>query len=568
MHSASPLAAFGSGTVVLERPREASAAAPVMVIPEAEVDRRLTFLVACAGLVLVTSALMVAIVILTRGTLTYIIDDAYIHLSMARTFATTGTWGVVPGDWQSADSSPGWILLLAGLIKLAGALAEWWPFIINGVSAVVVVWLVCSRQRLVVMRRGRNSPARILAVLVLPSVLLLPVLIVLGMEHTLHTALILGMLIALEGMLREGVSGRRALAYATLSLLASAVRFETLFLSAGCALVLAVPALARIRRHQPNPELWPRLAAAVAGTAAAALPILGMGLVDLAHGAYFFPNSIVEKTALLGNHGPLSALLPSLPTLIANLGLDPFLIVLLGFGVVMAVRGPVLRTLWTAWVVGTLLHASYGQFGWDDRYQAYLVIAGVWLSLRTLPEIQWAPLRRHLTLATVMLLVVLPIGKFDYTVYAPEGARIQTEVQQQMADFLARYYAGRTVMVNDIGRVTWEHRGGLLDVWALASLDVLRLQHDGQYDADHMTVLAQKHGVAAVAVYSPTFDSLVPHGYVAVASWRIAEGANSAAKSVIFYAPQGVPAQAMASDMRAFERGMFPGSGPVTILTG
>jgi len=143
---------------------------------------------------------------------------------------------------------------------------------------------------------------------------------------------------------------------------------------------------------------------------------------------------------------------PTWSAISANLGLDPFLIVLLGFGIVMAVRGPVLRPLWAAWVIGTLLHASYGQFGWNDRYQAYLVIVGIWLTLRTLPRIQWAPVREHLVLALVLLVVVLPVGKFDYMVNAPSEALVQTQVQQQMAGFLARYYDGRTVMVNDIGR--------------------------------------------------------------------------------------------------------------------
>lgn len=538
-----------------------------LAVPPDEIDRRRTFWVACAGLALVTAALMVAIVVLTRGTLTYIIDDAYIHLSMARTFAATGTWGVVPGDWESADSSPGWILLLAGLIKVLPALTEWFPFILNGLAAMVVVWLVTSRQDLVVLRRGRNHPVRYLAVMLLPSVLFLPELIVLGMEHTLQTALILGVLIALEWLIRDGVTWRRVLVYATLSLLGSAIRFETLFLSAGCALALVVPPLwASLRRRHPDPALWRRIGAAVAGTAAAAIPIIGMGVVDLAHGAYFFPNSIVEKTALLGNQNLLQTVIPSLSTVWSNLSLDPFLIVLLAFGIVMAVRGPVLRPLWAAWIVGTLLHAAYGQFGWDDRYQAYLLIAGVWLTLRTLPRIEWAPVRQHLALALALLLVVLPIGKFDYIVYAPESALIQSQVQQQMADFLARYYGGQTVMVNDIGRVTWEHRGGLVDAWALASLDVLRLQRDGEYNADHMTVLAQEDHVAAVALYSPTFTFLIPHGYTEVAVWTIALGANSAAQAIDFYAPAGADAQAMAADMRAFAPQMVAGSGPVTII--
>jgi hypothetical protein len=239
------------------------------------------------------------------------------------------------------------------------------------------------------------------------------------MEHTVQTALILGLLIAFEWLIRDGVTARRVLVYALFSLLGSAIRFETLFLSAGCALALVVPPLwSSLRLRRPDPALWLRIGAAAGGTAAAAIPIGVMGVVDLAHGAFFFPNSIVEKTALLGHQSLLQTLVPSLSTIWSNLSLDPFLMVLLGFGIVIAVRGRVLRPLWAAWIIGTLLHASYGQFGWDDRYQAYLVIVGVWLTLRTLPRIEWAPVRRNLALALVLLLVALPIGKFDYMVGA------------------------------------------------------------------------------------------------------------------------------------------------------
>jgi hypothetical protein len=81
-----------------------------------------------------------------------------------------------------------------------------------------------------------------------------------------------------------------------------------------------------------------------------------------------------------------------------------------------------------------------------------------------------------------------------------------------------------------------------------------------------MTGLALQDHVAAVALYSPTFNFLVPQGYVKVAVWQIGEGANSAANSVIFYAPAGAQAQAMAGDMRTFAPGMVPGSGPVAIF--
>ena len=157
---------------------------------------------------------------------------------------------------------------------------------------MVVVWLVTSRQDLVVLRRGRNHPVRYLAVMLLPSVLFLPELIVLGMEHTLQTALILGVLIALEWLIRDGVTWRRVLVYATLSLLGSAMRFETLSSAPAAPWRWWYRRSGRaLRRRHPDPVLWRRIGAAAAGTAAAAIPVIAMGLVDLADGADLLPRT-------------------------------------------------------------------------------------------------------------------------------------------------------------------------------------------------------------------------------------------------------------------------------------
>ena len=97
---------------------------------------------------------------------------------------------------------------------------------------------------------------------------------------------------------------------------------------------------------------------------------------------------------------------------------------------------------------------------------------------------------------------------------------------------------------------------------------MVQAQHDGEYDADYMTTLARRDHVAAVAVYAPTFDFLIPHGYVEVASWTIGGGGNSLARAVVFYAPQGAAAETMRLDMQRFQPTMDPGSGAVTILPG
>lgn len=43
-------------------------------------------------------------VLVNRGHFEYILDDVYIHVSMARNLATTGIYGVAAGTYESASS--------------------------------------------------------------------------------------------------------------------------------------------------------------------------------------------------------------------------------------------------------------------------------------------------------------------------------------------------------------------------------------------------------------------------------------------------------------------------------
>ena len=49
----------------------------------------------------------------TGGVLVYALDDAYIHLAMARNFAEHGSWGINPDGFANTTSSLLWTLLLS-----------------------------------------------------------------------------------------------------------------------------------------------------------------------------------------------------------------------------------------------------------------------------------------------------------------------------------------------------------------------------------------------------------------------------------------------------------------------
>src|SRR4029453_12096 len=77
------------------------------------------------GLYLALTALLLWIGIRQTGhAFVYAQDDPYIHLSLARTLADHGVWGLRADQFASASSSPLWTLLLAAMWT-AGAHAVW-----------------------------------------------------------------------------------------------------------------------------------------------------------------------------------------------------------------------------------------------------------------------------------------------------------------------------------------------------------------------------------------------------------------------------------------------------------
>ena len=502
---------------------------------QASIHRRATFLVALAGFVAVSAVVCIATVLKTGGTLTYVLDDTYIHLAMARNFADYLSWGMVPHVFEASSSSPGWVLLVAGFFKLFQPLGEWWPLIINASAAAGVIAIFAWKQDLIVIRRS-SSPLGVAAVFILPSLLFLPALLLVGMEHTLHTLIVLLLFLQTARLLRESDNQRSLAVYALLLLAATALRFESAFLAFGLGMVLLY------KRHF--------IAFVISGIVPAA--VIGLdGWINLAHGRYFLPNSIIEKSAVLGSNG-IGSLIPHWQVFVQQVVSDQFLVVLLLFAVFAIIRGVSLRPLWIAWAIAALLHCTYAQVGWFDRYQAYLVISGVFLLFRSYGEVELVSQQIKAAVLAIIL-ILIPVPKYSLIAAAPLWAQSQYLVQNQVGRFMAQYYQGQAVMTEDIGHVTWEHsQGGLLDMWALADFDVLKSQMGHYWNADYMTQLAQQDNVRVLAEYTPEFDFLVPHGFVKVAVWPLPDPDKGVAEAVVWWAPDEQSAQAMRRQMREF----------------
>ncbi len=135
-----------------------------------------------------------------HGYLVYALDDAYIHMAMAKNFSHSGVWGVTRYGFTPTSSSLLWTLLLS-LTYYLGGVNQLAPLLWNLAFALLV--LVVANAIL----SWYKVPAAIKFVTLLGLILLVPIpmLIVSGMEQGLQTLLTI-LLVFLAARLLSGES--------------------------------------------------------------------------------------------------------------------------------------------------------------------------------------------------------------------------------------------------------------------------------------------------------------------------------------------------------------------------
>ena len=443
------------------------------------------------------------------GAFAYPLDDAYIHLAMARTLAETSGLGITEHAFASASSSPLWLVLLAG---------GWWTF---GTCVWLPLALATSAALLLVVaadrlwrRSGLAANRRLSALLALVLLVPLPTLANSGMEHTLHAWLAV---VLLDRLQRFCPTSGRAERVGLLVVAAAfgAVRLESAFL-----LVVALGSFA-----------WRRsVAMALLAGLAASLAWLLLGAVALRHGGFLLPNSIVLKggrVPIPGIDPEQHGVLTGLRALVRRGHLGMLVVTLstlfgLGRGRVNAAAlGSLMIVLFAM-----LLHAQWARLGWFYRYEAYLIAAAVGFAVPVVqqvgatrgPSARW--LLGALLAATTGVMVPRALRAF---VDLPRASAHTYRQNVQVGRFLAEHGNGRPVAVNDIGAVALLGHVPVLDLVGLADTEVARARCAGTFDAAFVRDLATRRGISLAVVYEDWFPGQLPPGWTRLARWRVAE---------------------------------------------
>ena len=485
--------------------------------------------------------LLRAALVHTGGRLVYALDDAYIHMAVARSLARHGVWGVTPYAFTSSTSSLAWPLLLA-LSDLVVGVREATPLVLNLVFAVVAILLA---DRLL---RGAPLGLRAVALIALVFFTPLPTLVLSGMEHTLQIAAVFWLLDRVRAAEADGAGTRRTLvSLGAAAALAAAARYESLFLIAPAAVLLW---LDRRRR------------AALVAVVAAIVPLAVYGAVSVAHGWPPLPNSLLLKRATFAGSGAAGIFDRLGGHALRSLAEAPHLLVLLAAVLVLSASRPasVAVRRWDAiFVTGTLLHLQFAALGWLFRYEAYLVAIGMVLVARHLADARaegpafGTAARAALAVAALVAAAPLVTRGVQAAVQTPRAVKNIYEQQYQMGLFLRGLPAGSTVMANDIGAISYLADVRLIDLYGLATQETARARRENRVDRALLARLAASAPPAAVVVYRSWFASAIPPDWIQVGSWRVPEEVVVADRTVTFYATRPADAALLARGLAAFQ---------------
>lgn len=513
--------------------------------------------VACAANAVTLSVLAVLGMRMADGTFVYALDDAYIHMSLARNLVAHGVFGATMHEFASASSSPAWTLLIAGLFRVGGV-QQWMPLVVTVLSSFGVLFV----SDLVLRNAKVSGWARASALLWLVLAAPMSALVFSGMEHLLHAVATLGLVFfASLALAAERQDARRYTVFVSLlALLATGLRFESLALSA----IIAVLAAIRGRRA---------LGAGV--VAAAGLPVVAYGLVSLANGGYFLPNPILIKSAESGGAGQLFAdpvgylgyLWRTIPD-----AYPVYLLMAVSVGLTLLQRREG-RGLWRFQTLfpllaigGGIAHALFGDIGWFYRYEAYLMVllsVGIAVQLNDV-RLGWPEgLGRRLGAATLAVLILMSVcaGVTRGVLAAVRTPQAMENIylqQYQMAMFFRHNPQITRVALGDLGAISFFNDGlWITDLEGLGESGVpLDSLMPSQLDAAEIEERTRKDGAQVAVVFQEYFD--IPESWVPVQSWTIERAVASARPTVVFYAIPPTDAEQLEEALERFRAEHLP----------
>jgi hypothetical protein len=468
----------------------------------------------------------------TEGYFTYLLDDSYIHLGIAKNLFERGVFGLTE-SFSAVSSSPLYTLILY-ILNLCFGINEYYPLFINVLGSVGVLWFCLLYLR----QMNMHISIAIVAISVLFVFSSVELLVFTGMEHVWH---IFFMLLLIAAVTKPNPSFWQI---AGISILLCAIRYEGLFSVAAAMLWL----LWQVRMPVKN---------LVVIAIAAWLPATIYGLVSIYHGGFFLPNSLMLKsTDIIYNGGFLSIIMLPINKVLKLLGETPLnLLAVLGGYLLFKNRTEIgkLGHLFIVFLT-LLLHVIFGKYGWVWRYETYLIFTLGFFSfvqLANLPQrnILVNPFIKYIPLFLILFL------RGGTVLHGQVTASQNIYAQMvQMGRFAKTYLGKETVAINDVGAVSFYSNVNPMDCAGLSDNQIMHLVLNGtMYNPTQFRKLTTERKVHYALVFPHIYWPMHDKNWVECGKFTTKYNLVCADSTVLFFALDSGYAPYLKSSLAQFK---------------
>lgn len=491
------------------------------------------------------------------GHFIYALDDAYIHMAMAKNTALYGVWGIDQYNFSSSSSSPLWTLMLA-LVDIIFGVNELSPFIINICCALLILLAVY-----LIFKENAARPGFIFGVL-LAVIFFTPLipLIFCGMEHVLQILLV-SIFVYLSTKLLVSpdiISKKNYFFICSLAALLTVTRYECIFL------VIIVGMLFMLKKKF--------LLALLLGISSL-LPISIYGIISLIQGWYILPNSVMLKGRIfefLSFMDIVDSITHAFRYLLATPQLLYLFIGALCMGIGKYIKT---RKIWSnsmsliiIFLAAVLMHLQFVSVGWFYRYEAYLIALGIitlafgvrddFAKFFLLPS-KARQISNFFSIKFFIFFLIFIFLSFragEAITYTPQATTNIYEQQYQIGLFLKDFYPDKIIAANDIGALSYLAQVKVIDLYGLGNMSVAEWKKQGNYHTAQIEELIKKENVDIAVLYKHWYNNEaiggLPAAWMPVGEWKIKNNIICGGDTVTFYAVNPSSKDALIRNLQLF----------------
>ncbi len=477
----------------------------------------------------ITAICAVLSVTQNQGRLVYSLDDAYIHMALAKNFSQHGVWGLTRYGFSSTSSSLIWPIFLSASYALFGV-NEISPFVLNILFATLICVLVYF------IFKKNKSPQYINLIILFSVVFFTPLipLIFMGMEHVFQILVSLAFVYFSAQLLTSDKhnSGQFWLLFILTPCLTTA-RYEGLFL------LFIVACLFLLKK---------RFRYAMTLTLAGIIPLVLYGAVSLSNGWHFLPNPVLLKGDMPNLSSPLRIFKFFFYSVLQRVWYPHILIPLLGALVVLNLRYRKHKDLWResnivliVFIAVNYLHFLVSSTHWSGRYEAYIITLGIYAvsfaiceDISAIPQISKRNILHYLSLAVVILLSGFIQRGVYFVKHIPRSTSNIYQQQYQMGLFLKKFYTGKAVAVNDIGAANFLADIKCFDLLGLGNIEGLA-QSLNIHEIEEK-LAANQVGIGIANAHFFDDNKQLPPQWAKAGQWKILNNRVCGDDTITFYA--------------------------------